>query len=89
MFVLFAALFPRLALLIFWMARPNAVDDAFSSWAWPVLGFLFFPLGTLVYVLLHQSGLGLTDWEWAWVAIALLLDVGHWGAGARQRTRRA
>ena len=51
LFVLLAGVFPRLALLIVWIARPAMVNAAFSSWIWPLLGLLFLPFATLMYVI--------------------------------------
>ncbi len=87
LFVLLAGVFPRLALFIVWVARPKMVDAAFDSWIWPLLGLIFLPFATLMYVILWQAG-GLSGWDWFWVGIAALLDIGHWGAGAAQRRSR-
>jgi hypothetical protein len=84
LFVLMAGIFPRLALFIVWVARPNMVDRAFDSWIWPLLGLLFLPFATLMYVILWTAG-GLSGWDWFWVGLAALLDIGHWGSGAVQR----
>ena len=53
---LFGGLFPRLALLIVWIARPVLVDAAFTTWLWPLLGIIFLPFATLMYVILHTGG---------------------------------
>ena len=87
-FALFAGIFPRLALLILWIARPGRVDAAFDTWLLPLLGIVFLPFATLIYVLLYTPGRGVTGWDWFWVALAALLDIGHWGAGASQRYQR-
>jgi hypothetical protein len=84
-FAIFAGVFPRLALFIIWIDRPNLVDAAFSTWIFPLLGIIFLPFATLMYVLLYTPGFGLTGWEWFWVIIAGLLDVGHWGTSAARR----
>jgi hypothetical protein len=85
LFALLGGLFPRLALLILWIARPARVDAAFDGWLVPVLGIIFLPFATLIYVLLYTPGRGVTGWDWFWVALAAILDIGHWGASARQR----
>ena len=85
LFALFAGVFPRLALLIVWLLRPNMVDAAFTSWIVPLLGIVFLPFTTLIYVVLYTPGRGLTGWEWFWIAICVLLDVAHWGSAARGR----
>ena len=43
---LFAGVFPRFAVLILWIARPERIDAAFSSWLWPLLGSNFLPFAT-------------------------------------------
>jgi hypothetical protein len=88
LFAMFAGLFPRLALFIVWILRPNLVDAAFSTWLLPLLGIIFLPFATLMYVILYTPGVGLGGWEWFWVGIAALLDIGHWGAGFSRRRRR-
>jgi hypothetical protein len=84
-FVILAGLFPRLALFIVWIARPTLVDSAFTTWIWPLLGIVFLPFATLMYVILYTPGVGLTGWEWFWVVVAGLLDASHLGASATQR----
>ena len=85
--VLFGGLFPRLAVLILWIARPERVDAAFSTWLWPLLGIIFLPFATLIYLLLYTPGKGLSGWDWFWVILAALLDIGHWGPAPPSATR--
>lgn len=81
--IVIAGLFPRLALIIVWVARPGMVDAAFDTWIWPLLGLLFLPFATLIYVILWRAG-GLDGLDWFWVVLAGLLDVSHWGASSRR-----
>ena len=87
LFAMFAGLFPRLALFILWIARPARSDAAFDTFLWPLLGIIFLPFATLMYVLLYTPGRGLIGWDWFWVGIAALLDIGHWVASASQRNQ--
>ena len=87
LFALLGGLFPRLALLIVWIARPALVDAAFTGFILPLLGIIFLPFATLIYVLLYTPGRGVTGWDWFWVVLAGLLDIGHWGASATQRNQ--
>ena len=82
-----AGLFPRFVLLVFWLARPDRMDAIFTSFIWPLLGLIFMPFATLMYVLLWVPGVGVTGWDWFWVGIAALLDIGHWGTSAGQRNQ--
>ncbi len=85
LFALFAGIFPRLALLILWIARPVMVDAAFHGWLVPLLGIIFLPFATLIYAILYTPGVGLTGWEWFWVVLAGILDLAHLGAGIARR----
>ena len=85
LFALMAGIFPRLALFIVWVARPALVGAAFSTWIVPLLGIIFLPFATLMYVLLYIPGVGLTGWGWFWVTIAVLLDLGHLAASIARR----
>jgi hypothetical protein len=87
LFAMFAGLFPRLALFILWIERPARIDAAFDTFLWPLLGIIFLPFATLMYVLLYTPGRGLIGWDWFWVGIAALLDIGHWVASASQRNQ--
>ncbi|MBG0561251.1 hypothetical protein [Actinoplanes aureus] len=87
LFALFAGVFPRLALFIIWIARPAMVNSAFDTWIFPLLGIIFFPFATLIYVVLWTPGVGLNSWDWFWVVLAGLLDLAHWAAGATQRNQ--
>jgi hypothetical protein len=84
LFAIFAGIFPRVGLFIVWIVRPRLVEAAFDTWIWPLLGIIFFPLATLMYVILYHGG-GLTGWEWFWVLVAGLFDIGHWGTTLARR----
>ena len=87
LFAIFGGLFPRLGVFIIWLARPALVDAAFSTFIWPLLGIIFLPFATLIYVVLYTPGIGLTGWEWLWVILAGLLDISHWAASYTQRNQ--
>jgi hypothetical protein len=89
---IFAGMFPRFAVIIFWIARPNQMDAIFTSFIWPVLGIIFLPFTTLIYILLYDLAgptRGVTGWDWFWIGLAVLLDLSHWGASANQRNQRS
>lgn len=78
LFALFAGMFPRIADIFLWLARPVMFNTAFKgSWLWPVLGIIFLPLTTLFYVFMYTPGVGLVGWDWFWIVLAVLLDIGH------------
>jgi hypothetical protein len=53
LFALFGGLFPRLALLVLWIARPALVGAAFNTFLLPLLGIIFLPFATLIYVIVY------------------------------------
>ena len=83
---LMAAFFPRVAFLIIWLARPALVTAAFgSSILLPLLGVIFLPFTSLMFVLLYHPGVGLVGWSWLWIGLAVLLDLSHWFGTYTQR----
>ena len=83
-FVLIALLSPRLAVVLMWIFTPW-VDRAFGPVIWPILGVVFLPLTTLLYVILwNTGGRGVTGWEWLLVVLAVFGDLASYG-----RSRRA
>jgi hypothetical protein len=85
LFALFGGLFPRLALLVLWIARPALVGAAFNTFLLPLLGIIFLPFATLIYVIVYTPGVGLVGFDWFWVILAVILDIGNWGATYTQR----
>ncbi len=58
LFAIGAAFFPRLALLFVWLFTP-LVNRAFSGGILlPLLGIIFLPFTTLIYVLVYIPGIG-------------------------------
>jgi hypothetical protein len=83
---LVAAISPRVALVLVGLFT-NLVDRAFTGILLPLLGLVFLPLTTLLYVLAYRPVVGVTGWGWFLVALGLLFDLGSYGGGARSRRR--
>ena len=85
LFALIAGMFPRLGSLLIWLARPTMFSAAFNgSWFWPLLGIIFLPFTTLMYVILWSPGIGLTTWDWVWLIMAVFIDIMHYSSTAYQ-----
>jgi hypothetical protein len=82
---LMAAFAPRLVFLIIWIARPVYVDAVFDTFIWPLLGLIFLPFTTLMWVLLDAPPVGVEGFDWFWIAIAVLLDLSHYAGAYGQR----
>ena len=78
LFVLLAAFAPRFVVLFAWIARPSYFDSVFDSWIWPLLGLIFLPFTTLMWLLLGAPPLGVHGWDWLWIALAVVLDLSHY-----------
>jgi hypothetical protein len=65
-------------MLFIWLARPIYFSAAFGgSWLWPLLGIIFAPFATLMFILVWTPG-GLAGFDWFWIALAALLDIAYW-----------
>ena len=85
LFALMAGFAPRLAALFLWLARPMMWSAAFNgSWLWPLLGVIFLPFTTIMYVILWSPVVGLTTWDWMWLILAVICDVMHYSSTAYQ-----
>lgn len=82
LFAMLAGLFPRVAFAVYWIARPAVVSAAFDTPILPLLGLIFLPFTTLMYVLLWSPGVGVTGSDWIWIGIAFVLDLGHYSYSA-------
>jgi hypothetical protein len=85
--VLLMAVSARAALVVTWIFT-NLVDRAFEGWLLPVLGLVFLPWTTLIYVLAYSPVHGVSFLGWVLVALGAFADVGTLADGGRRaRTR--
>jgi|SRR5512137_2975447 hypothetical protein len=79
LFILFAGMFPRLADIFIWIARPTQFMNAFNDKIiWPILGIIFLPFTTLMYVILAWGVGSINGWDWFWLILAVFLDISHY-----------
>ena len=85
LFALLAAIAPRIALILMWLFTP-LVKSAFGSQIiLPLLGLVFLPLTTVIFVLVSPGGL--MAFEWLLLIFAFLVDLGAYGGGIFGRRR--
>lgn len=65
---------PRAGVLFWWLVNPDRWDTAFSSAVWPVLGFVFLPWTTLMFVAVAPFG-NVAGFDWVWLALAFVVDI--------------
>ena len=70
---------PRAGILVWWLINPVRWQAVFPSFIWPLLGFIFVPWTTLMYVLVAPGGIVMFDW--ILLALAVLADIAMWGGG--------
>jgi len=86
---LFASLMlfgPRFAILIWWLLDSARWQLAFSNFFVPLVGFLFLPWTTLMYVAVAPGGIVFFDW--IILGLGLLVDLAGYSSseyGRRQR----
>ncbi len=88
LFVVFASFFPRLAVLFIWLARPALFNAAIGP-LFAILGIIFLPFTTLMYVVLWNPATGLAGFDWLWLGLALLIDLGGMASSAYANRDRA
>jgi hypothetical protein len=83
-FTILLLLGPRVAAPIWWLVNPLRWSNAFNgSWIWPVLGIIFLPWTTMMYVIVFPGGIA--GWDWLWLGLGLLADIAWWAGGGFRR----
>ena len=77
-----AILGPRAAIILWWLLDPSRWALTFNNAiVLPILGFLFFPWTTIMYVFFWSVG-GLSGFGLIFVLLGFLADLGTYGGGA-------
>ena len=72
---------PRAAILVWWLMDSARWTNAFTgSFIWPLLGFIFLPWTTLMYVLVASNG-NIVGFDWIWLGLGVLADLSSYGGG--------
>ena len=80
---------PRIIGAFWWLFRPLFWQAAFANWAgiwwiWPLLGLIFLPWTTLMYVIVAPGGV--VGWDWLWIGLMLAADIASYaGSAARHQ----
>ena len=81
---------PRLFLLLAWIVNPIWWQVVWSKWAnpswlWPLLGIIFLPYTTIMYMLSWNLQDGISGFAWIWVIMGVILDLMQWGSAYERR----
>jgi hypothetical protein len=83
--VLLAAFAPRLVVVFAWIARPAYFEAVFDTWIFPLLGLIFLPFTTLMWLFLGAPPEEVQGLDWLWVALAVFIDLSHYASTYAQR----
>jgi len=89
-FLSLALLGPRIFNMFWWIFQPLRWQTAFNWtggalwWIWPVLGIVFLPWTTLMYVIVAPGGV--TGFDWVWIILMLIFDIASYGGGYRRQS---
>jgi hypothetical protein len=83
---LLVVLGPRVGIVFWWLVEPARWNLAFDTFIWPLLGFMFLPWTTLLYVLVFPGGID--GFDWVWLGMGVLMDLfSYAGGGYTNRDR--
>ena len=79
---------PRLAILVWWIYTPVYINTLFQSWIWPLLGWIFLPWTTLMYMAVaNPGGGGIVGFDWIFLGLGVFADMATYFGGYRERER--
>ena len=67
---------PRVMLILAWIFS-DRWDRVWDTWIWPLLGIIFLPYTTIMYMLVW-SPTGIEGWDWMWIILGVILDLIKW-----------
>jgi hypothetical protein len=84
-FLTLVVLGPRFFGAVWWIFRPLRWETAFRNlsdslwWALAVLGIVFLPWTTLMYVIVSPGGV--EGFDWLWLGLMLVADIASYSGG--------
>ena len=71
---------PRAAVLVWWLINPLRFNIAFNTIILPILGIIFLPWTTLMYLLVFPGGI--VGFDWLWLGLGVVADIAMHSGGA-------
>lgn len=85
-FLTLVLLGPRFFGAIWWLVQPLRWQEAFNNlfagnawWLWAILGIIFVPWTTIMFVIVAPAGVNGLDW--LWIGLGLLADIASYSGG--------
>jgi len=86
LFLTLVFLGPRFFNFMWWLIQPARWSLTFNTFIFPLLGVIFIPWTTLMYVIISPGGV--TGWDFMWLGLAFLSDIASYaGGGVKERNR--
>jgi hypothetical protein len=63
------------------LINPARFSAAFNSFLWPILGTIFAPWTTLMYLAVWSPATGIYGLDWLWLGLGVLADIGSYTGG--------
>ena len=80
-----AALAPRLLLVLAWIFSERWQVIWQDQILAPLLGIIFAPYTTVMYMLSWNPATGITGFDWFWIVLGVILDIMKWAQIANNR----
>ena len=72
------AIAPRLVLILAWIFSDRWQIVWQGEWLIPLLGIIFLPFTTVMYMLTWTFTGGIEGWDWMWILLGFILDLSKW-----------
>ena len=89
-FLALVLLGPRFFGALWWLFQPARWNAAFNQWAggslwwiWPILGLIFLPWTTIMYVIVAPGGM--VGFDWVWLGLMLVADIASYAGGGYRK----
>lgn len=80
LFLILLVLSARVAAVFWWIFEPNRWDAAFDYVIVPILGIVFLPWTTIMWVAVAPRGTA-SGWDFLWIGMAVVIDIASYGTG--------
>ena len=74
---------PLLGILVLYIINPVYVNRAFDSFIWGLLGCIFLPWTTLMYIAIYPGGI--VGFDWILLGLGVFADMASYFGGYRNR----
>ena len=64
-----------------WVPNPMRFANAFGSFVWPILGTIFLPWTTLMYLIVWSPVTGIIGLDWVFIGLGVLFDISTYAGG--------